>query len=143
ISPLQAMATQASLYCKEHSFHQQALFCPMIDAGRMEVYAAIYNQLGQEIRAVQADIVDTQIYAEYLNQHELIFIGNGSSKCKETLANCKNAVFFEDFHTSAAYMLSLGLEAYNKKDFVNLAYFEPFYLKDFIAGKSIVKGLHS
>lgn len=138
ISPLQAMASIVAKDCIES---KNTLFCPMIDAGRMEVYAAVYDGNMKEIRAVQADIVDLTIYAEYLNTYKMIFMGNGSDKCKELLSSFENAVFFDEVRNSATHMLDLALIAYKNKDFVNLAYFEPFYLKDFIAGKSIVKGL--
>ncbi|MEG1498634.1 MAG: tRNA (adenosine(37)-N6)-threonylcarbamoyltransferase complex dimerization subunit type 1 TsaB [Bacteroidales bacterium] len=144
ISPLQAMAKQAATLIKKQieSQNQNILFCPMTDAGRMEVYAGLYDIYGHEIRKVSADIVDTNTYAEYLQNYTIYFAGNGCTKCKPTLSSFPNALFLEDLRPSARYMLPLALEAYKEENFENIAYFEPFYLKDFIAGKARVKGLY-
>ncbi len=119
-----------------------ALFCPMIDARRMEVYSAFYDENLQQIRDVQADIIDEATYKEYLEQHPVYFFGNGSQKCKEVLSMYLNAHFIEEIHLSAASMIQLAEEKYKLKEFENSAYFEPFYLKDFIAAKPVVKGLY-
>jgi tRNA threonylcarbamoyladenosine biosynthesis protein TsaB len=107
-------------------------FCPMIDARRMEVYAAIYNQNQELVRDVNADIVDENTYEAYLCRGKVLFFGNGSDKCKPVI-HSPNAVFIEDISPSAAAMVSLAREAFRKNEFVDVAYFEPFYLKEFQA----------
>jgi tRNA threonylcarbamoyladenosine biosynthesis protein TsaB len=107
-------------------------FCPMIDARRMEVYAAIYNQNRELVRDVHADIVDENTYEAYLCRGKVLFFGAGSDKCKPVI-HSPDAVFIEDVHPSAAAMLILANEAFRKKKFVDAAYFEPFYLKEFQA----------
>ena len=108
------------------------LLCPMLDARRMEVYAGFYT-LGLEVfREVSADIIDESSYREILDQHRVFFFGNGSGKCREALAH-PGAHFLEDVHPSAASMIIPVFERYQQQRFEDVAYFEPFYLKDFIA----------
>lgn len=110
---------------------QNAMLVPMIDARRLEVYTAIYNSNAQEIMATQAKIIDEQAFHEELNHHELIFFGNGSEKCRDLIKH-PNASFHANFTCGASGLLSLAQEAYQNKAFENLAYFEPYYLKDFV-----------
>lgn len=107
-------------------------YCPMIDARRMEVYTALYNENGGEILPVSAEIVDENFLAEQLNEGKVVFMGNGAEKCKPVI-NHPNAVFSGLDKTSAQFMQKLSYEKYNKGQFEDLAYFEPFYLKDFVA----------
>ncbi|GHT48864.1 tRNA (adenosine(37)-N6)-threonylcarbamoyltransferase complex dimerization subunit type 1 TsaB [Bacteroidia bacterium] len=116
-------------------------FCPMIDARRMEVYAAIYDANLNEIRPVQADIMDENSYKEYLEKHTVAFFGNGSDKCRPVIQS-PNAVFIPDIYPTAQSMISLAEEAFAKQDFVDTAYFEPFYLKEFqatVAKNKVIK----
>ncbi|MDU1904119.1 MAG: tRNA (adenosine(37)-N6)-threonylcarbamoyltransferase complex dimerization subunit type 1 TsaB [Dysgonomonas sp.] len=108
------------------------LLCPMIDARRMEVYAALYDNHLSKVRDISADIVDEGTYKEYLDKYKILFFGDGSDKCKDVIKG-ENAVFLEDVYPSAKDMIRLSEEAFDKKAFVDVAYFEPFYLKDFIA----------
>lgn len=108
------------------------LLCPMIDARRLEVFTAIYNHLNQTIEETQAKIINSSSYDKYLAKKKLIFFGTGADKCA-TIIKSKNALFIENFNTSAQYMIKLSEEAYRIKKFENVAYFEPYYLKDFIA----------
>lgn len=117
------------------------LFCPMIDARRMEVYSAIFNFDLGKIRAVKAEIIDEKSFAEFLNQHKMVFAGDGAEKCKIPLSISQNAIFLDDFTPSADYLVGLANRKFNENEFENVAYFEPFYLKDFIAGPPKVKGL--
>ncbi len=137
ISSLKSMAFEMS---KRHP-ESGNLFCPMIDAMRMEVYASIFDVSNNEIRKTQADIVDAETYLSYLTDHPIYFFGDGAEKCKSVLSQHPNA-HFEKLLPSVSQMISLGEQAFAKKQFVDLAYFEPFYLKDFIAGKPVVKGLY-
>lgn len=140
ISPLQALAVEAG-----RSFDPdtaaRALFCPMTDAGRMEVYAGIYTASGEVIRDVQADIITPASYAEYRTAHKLYFLGNGAEKCREALGQHPDILFLAGWEPKAAYMTSLALRAFATGQFEDTAYFVPFYLKDFVAGKPHVKGL--
>lgn len=108
------------------------LLCPMIDARRMEVYAAIYNSQLGTVRETAADIVDADSYETFLNDNSVFFFGNGADKCKDVLTH-HNAVFIDGVYPSAKYMVQLSQQAFNNKEFVDVAYFEPFYLKDFVA----------
>jgi len=105
---------------------------PMIDARRMEVYAAVYDKNYQQIRNIQADIVDETTYLPYLEKGNVYFLGDGSQKCKEII-NHKNAIYIADKHPSAKEMAQLSYEKYQKNATEDVAYFEPFYLKDFVA----------
>lgn len=110
----------------------KALLCPMIDARRMEVYAALYDAQSNCVRDIAADIVEAGTYTEYLDKSEVVFFGNGADKCKEIINN-ENASFVDGIYPSARYMASLAEKAFEAGQFVDIAYFEPFYLKDFIA----------
>lgn len=109
-----------------------ALFCPMIDARRMEVYDAFYNVDGSIYRNVAADIITTESYTDILGKQIVYFFGNGAEKCKSVITH-SNAVFLDDIVPLAENMISLALDKYNKQMFEDVAYFEPFYLKEFQA----------
>ena len=114
----------------------------MIDARRMEVYTAFYDISAKQIRGIQADIIDHQSYMTYLENNTIVFFGNGATKCREAITHPK-AIFLNDIITSAKNMLSLAEYSFGLKNFVDVAYYEPFYLKDFIATipvKNIFKG---
>ena len=118
------------------------LFCPMIDARRMEVYCAVYNEILKEVLSTDARIIDEHSFQELLANHTLIIAGDGAGKCKSLLAPHRHTLFIDDFQASAKYMFSLAEERFKANQFEDLAYFEPYYLKDFVAGKSHVRGLH-
>lgn len=143
IPTLQAMACgiQNSEFRIQNS-EFKILFCPMIDARRMEVYYAIYDINGKEVRETRAEIIGEDSLSDLLSDHTIIFGGDGSTKCREVLKSQKNAIFLDHFEASAQFMISLAEDKFNGKEFEDLAYFEPYYLKDFIAGKARVKGLH-
>lgn len=111
---------------------KEALLCPMIDARRMEVYAALYDQKLNLIRDIQADIVGEDSYREFLSKNKVVFFGNGSDKCKDKLTSA-NAEFLDDIYPKASDMISLANKAFEEQSFVDVAYFEPFYLKEFVA----------
>lgn len=117
------------------------IFCPMIDARRMEVYCGLYDQDNREIREVRAEIIDDNAFGDQLQDQIIVFAGDGAEKCKVHLGNHPNAVFADQFEASARFMNTIAMEKFHRKEFENLAYFEPFYLKDFVAGKPHVKGL--
>ena len=126
----------------EDGWDGEVLFCPMIDARRMEVYCAVYNGRGIEIEEVMAEIIDEDSFGHLLVHHRVVFGGEGAEKCKTVLESHPNAMFMDGFRASARYMDSLAMARFNRAEFENLAYFEPFYLKDFVAGLPRVKGLH-
>jgi tRNA threonylcarbamoyladenosine biosynthesis protein TsaB len=108
--------------------------CPMIDARRMEVYTALYDGDLNEIEPVRAAIIDEDSYRDVLAQHEIIFFGNGAEKCK-TVIRSSNAVFVDGIYPLASNMIEEAGQAFLRKDFADVAYFEPFYLKEFQATK--------
>lgn len=134
ISTLEAMTTEAIKTASEYisDSAEKRLFCPMIDARRMEVYTCLYNEDGMEIEPVSAKIITNATYSTELQHTKIVFFGNGAMKCKSEI-NSPNAVFLDTIYASAAYMCKLAHAAYTKKQFADVAYFEPFYLKDFIA----------
>lgn len=111
-----------------------ALLCPMIDARRMEVYAAIYDRALNPVREIQADIVDSQTYKAFLDGHPIWFLGDGSAKCREAIDH-PNAHFIEDMNPQARWMFPLAEQSLNRGETADVAYFEPYYLKDFVAAK--------
>ena len=117
-----------------------ALLCPMIDARRMEVYAAIYTRGLKEVRPVSADIVEAETYAEYLDRGPVYFFGNGAEKCIQTI-NHPNAHFIDGVNPLAKNMFPLSEKCMAQKEYQDVAYFVPFYLKDFVAKVKTHPGL--
>jgi len=109
-----------------------ALLCPMLDARRMEVYAALYNRALKEARPVEADIVEADTYKAFLDQHPVYFFGNGANKCKAEIVH-PNAHFIDNVEPLAKNMTPLAEKAMAEQRFEDVAYFVPFYLKDFVA----------
>ncbi len=109
-----------------------ALLCPMIDARRMEVYAAVYDRALHPLRQVQADIVDAGTYLPFLDAHPVYFFGNGATKCKEILQH-PNARFIDGIEPLAKWMFPLAEKHIALEQYEDVAYFVPFYLKDFVA----------
>lgn len=114
---------------------EDALLIPMIDARRMEVYSAVYSRALQEIRPVGADIVDAETYLPYLEKHPVYFFGDGAMKCKNVIQHT-NAHFIEGIIPLAKWMFPLAERSLHLGEKQDVAYFEPFYLKDFVAVKS-------
>ena len=108
------------------------LLCPMIDARRMEVYNAIFSTDGAMIRETSADIIDGSSFTDILSGHEIIFFGNGAEKCRNAITH-PNARFTDGFILSASYLHIPSVNALRSKQFEDVAYFEPYYLKEFIA----------
>lgn len=114
------------------SITDDCLYCAMLDARRMEVYAAIYDASLKPVRETKADIVEAGTYASYLEKGKVCFFGNGASKCKSVITS-PNAIFIEDIHPLAVNMIPLSEQAFAAGKFEDTAYFEPFYLKEFQA----------
>ena len=115
-----------------HEIEDNALLCPMLDARRMEVYAGIYDKSLKEVRPVQADVVDGETYKEYLDKGKVYFFGNGACKCVEAI-NHPNAVLIKGIEPLAENMFPLAEKRMAAERFEDVAYFVPFYLKDFVA----------
>jgi tRNA threonylcarbamoyladenosine biosynthesis protein TsaB len=139
VNTLQSMAWGIILH-KNVELNENTVLCPMIDARRMEVYSALYDVNGNEVRETEAEIIDAHSFSMYLEKGEVLFFGDGAEKCKEIISH-PNAKFIEDFSVSAAHMVLQISKKYELQQFEDVAYFEPFYLKDFIAGAPRVKGL--
>lgn len=116
----------------EHDIEEGSLLCPMLDARRMEVYSGIYDRALKEVRQVQADIVDGDTYSSYLDKSKMYFFGNGACKCMDTISN-PNAMLIKGIKPLARYMFPLAEKRMAEERFEDVAYFVPFYLKDFVA----------
>ena len=108
---------------------------PMLDARRMEVYAAVFDANNTLKEDVSATIINEDSFKEFLDKNNVYFFGDGADKCKDILAH-KNAYFIDNKFPSAQDMALLSFEKYKKSDIENVAYFEPFYLKDFVVTTS-------
>lgn len=129
INTLESMATQIAGH-----YPEDVLFCPMIDARRMEVYCLLLTKNLDIIEPTQAKVIDDTSYSNILEENKIIFFGNGASKCQEAISS-DNAIFLSEISPSA---VEVGLMAYHKfenQQFENLADFEPYYLKDFLIKK--------
>jgi len=136
ISSLDSMTHGASMLFKS-AVEKNGIdyLCPMIDARRMEVYTALYDSHLNRASQVEALIIDDSSFKERLQTNKILFFGNGASKCKKII-NHPNAFFIDDFSPSAQYMVPLAMNAFANQAFEDVAYFEPYYLKDFVATKS-------
>lgn len=108
-----------------------SLFCPMLDARRMEVYYAIYDSEGNKIKDISAEIINKDSFIKFPESQKIVFFGDGAKKCKEVI-NRENALFTDDFKMSSSYMHRPVFEAISNQRYEDVAYFEPLYLKDFI-----------
>lgn len=120
---------------------QDAVLCPMLDARRMEVYTSIYTRECARMRDIEAKIIDEHAFEAELAEQAICFFGNGAAKCKE-LIQSPNAYFIDDILPQAQYMGTLA-EQLPQLDIKQVAYYEPFYLKEFVAAPSHIKGLET
>lgn len=114
---------------------EDALLCPMIDARRMEVYCALYDRALNEVVQTQALVIDSDSFKDDLDKQPIYFMGNGADKCVETIQH-PNAHFIKNIVPRAKNMIPLAEMAMAKEQIEDVAYFEPFYLKEFVATKS-------
>lgn len=126
VNTLEALSNQVKI--------DNGCIVPMLDARRMEVYASVYDANYNQIRAIQAQVLDSNSFEEFLEQGKVYFIGNGVEKTKQIITH-PNTVFIENKLPSAREMGALAYNKYRKTDLEDVAYFEPFYLKDFIGTK--------
>jgi len=113
---------------------EEGVVVPMLDARRLEVFSAVYDTNGVVIRETEAQIIDSNSFSEYLEKGKVHFLGDGAEKCKEIIQH-KNAVFIDAHFPSAKNMVVLSEDKFKDKIFEDVAYFEPFYLKDFVGIK--------
>ena len=130
--PLIAIPTLESLAHQVST--ETGVIVPMLDARRMEVYSGVFDANHSQIRETQAQILNETSFNGYLEAGRVFFVGNGVAKTKELLKHA-NAIFIENKLPSANNMSQLAYQKYKKSDIENVAYFEPYYLKDFIALK--------
>lgn len=133
--PLIAVSTLKTMCCNvmfSTEIEEIAYYCPMIDARRMEVYTALYDRALKEIRPVSAEVIDENFLSEELASHPIYFFGDGSEKCEEIIKH-PNAHFIKGVRAMASDMMALAIQSFNRQEFVDVAYFTPFYLKDFVA----------
>ncbi len=131
VNPMHAL-THGAIQTIDYELYSNDLFIPMLDARRMEVYSAIYDKDFNEIQPVQADILTPDSFGNLLQSRRCFFFGNGAGKFMELLKN-DNAYFIDNIYTSSANMCRFAYQHFVQKNFVDVAYFEPFYLKDFVA----------
>ncbi|TDE13904.1 tRNA (adenosine(37)-N6)-threonylcarbamoyltransferase complex dimerization subunit type 1 TsaB [Dyadobacter psychrotolerans] len=132
INTLEAMAHQVIPF-----FSGETLFCPMIDARRMEVYAAVFSSDGSVVQETKAIIMDEHSFGDLLKDRRVVFFGDGAAKCKALLADDSNAIFLnEEIRPSARTVGSLAFKSFTENNFEDLATFEPYYLKDFMSPPS-------
>jgi tRNA threonylcarbamoyladenosine biosynthesis protein TsaB len=138
IGTLEAMALKAIKSREGDRIPDDSLYCPMIDARRMEVYCAVYDPTLKNIIPVTAEIIDSNSFRNYNN---LFYFGNGAGKCRELLDVNPGLHFLDQIYPSAVEIAELALVKFRAGQFENTAYFEPFYLKEFVGGLPKVKGL--
>jgi len=134
VGTLEAMAKHVALNKTLFGISEDkpVLFCPMIDARRMEVYSMLLDEDGVVLNPIAAEIIDDSFLSDELTNKQVVFFGNGSAKCEKFIKS-PNALFVNNIKASAKHMTELVWEAYNNNQFEDVAYFEPFYLKDFVA----------
>lgn len=130
VDTLQIMAVQAA----GQAANNKAVYCPMIDARRMEVYSAVYEAAGEMKEKIEAVIVQDSTLSKYEHFPEIYFFGDGMNKCRELLSKLKGARFLDGIKPSARFMPFLSNGRFVNSHFENVANFEPFYLKDFLPG---------
>lgn len=118
----------------KHGTQNPELYCPMIDARRMEVYCKVFDSSLNEVQPVEAKIIDTSSFDDLMSRNKVIFFGDGSAKCKEALAN-KNASFLDNVYPTAAMLGELAYKKFVAGQVEDVVHFEPFYLKDFLIKK--------
>ena len=134
------LLSMAALYYRQHPDYT-GLVCPMIDARRMECYTMMVDAKLNVLRETSADVIAEGLFDGFLDRGEVIFIGDGAAKTREVLGVHRNARFDERFVLSAEGMIDLAMQRLATRKTEDVAYFEPFYLKDFVAKKSVVHGL--
>jgi len=131
VSTLKSMASQVNIENDE-------VLIPVLDARRMEVYSSVFDENGKEIRETKAEIIDENSFKEYINVKHIHFLGSGAEKIKE-LFPLESITYHCEVVPSAKEMASISSDKFNASDFEDVAYFEPYYLKDFVLQTKKVK----
>lgn len=116
----------------DREIEDNALLCPMLDARRMEVYAAVYDRALRPVREIRAEVPDGETYRQWLDERPVYFFGNGAAKCMEPV-NHPNARLIDGIQPVAANMMPLAEQRFARGQFEDVAYYTPMYLKDFVA----------
>ncbi len=133
ISSLKALAYYAINNSEvSNDIDANSWICPMIDARRMEVYTTFFNNNMESQAEITAEIIDENSFKDILNERKIFFLGDGAEKCKSFIQH-PNAIFIDKAAPLASNMITTAEIKYDKQQFEDVAYFEPFYLKDFIA----------
>jgi tRNA threonylcarbamoyladenosine biosynthesis protein TsaB len=119
---------------KKYGLDNKSLFVPMLDARRMEVYYSIVSSEGKTVKDITAEIIDERSFTDIPSNVRILIFGDGASKCREVLKR-DNIVFADEFRISASYMYKPAFKSLRERHFEDIAYFEPFYLKDFITSR--------
>jgi len=142
VNTLQAMTEQVRQFflptanCRSTGPPLPTLFCPMIDARRMEVYCTLYDQTGAEVKPTTAEIIDENSFGEWLADRQIVFFGDGAAKCRAVLGHHPNALFLDELiRPSARTIGKLAADRFRSEQFDDVATFEPFYLKEFMTTK--------
>ncbi len=129
VDTLQAMAKNVAALDNS----SDSLYSPMIDARRMEVYTALYDNENNSVTPITAKIIDENSFSEELTAQKIVFFGDGADKCAEVLEKNSTATFIDEGLPSAEFVNQIAFGKYQKQEFEDVAYFEPYYLKDFVA----------
>lgn len=140
--PTLSILCQALIDGQKQLLTEDTILCPMIDARRMEVYTALYDNQLHPLTPTEAKIIDSDSFTQPLENHHILFFGNGAVKCQTTIKH-PNAIFINDIPLLADYMAPLSYEAYLAKQFQDIAYAEPNYLKQYNAIKSTNRVLNN
>jgi tRNA threonylcarbamoyladenosine biosynthesis protein TsaB len=139
--PLIGIETTLSMYHgidetvrRKYGMDETSLLVPMLDARRMEVYYSVFNAEGESIKEISAEIIDSSSFNDIPEDIRMLIFGDGASKCKEVIKR-RNIVFADEFRISAGYMYKPAFKSLRERRFEDIAYFEPFYLKDFITSR--------
>jgi len=130
-TPLSMFNGMKDLFNSKSDDTSDVIWCPMLDARRLEVYYCLFGRSGSRLCEITAEIISEKSFSRITDEKQIIFFGDGAMKC-ESIIKRKNSVFYPGFTISAAHMLKPAYEAFTEKHFEDVAYFEPFYLKDFI-----------
>jgi tRNA threonylcarbamoyladenosine biosynthesis protein TsaB len=140
ISTLDLLSSQGKQHLSSHptsdvkEFNDHILFCPMLDARRMEVYCKLVDYNQNQVEPTQAKIIDESSFHEHLERHVIYFLGEGAVKCSEIIHH-RNARFLSDIMPQATHLGELGHIKWGESSFEDVTSFEPFYLKDFLIKK--------
>lgn len=139
--PLIGVETNRSMFCgisnnlkQKYGADDKTLFVPMLDARRMEVYYSVLSAKGETVKEISAEIIREDSFSDFPESVRILFFGDGASKCKQVIKR-ENISFIDEFRISASFMYEPAIKSFREKAFEDVAYFEPFYLKDFITSR--------